>query len=415
MQFYQMYAYRLNESRKRVLANCQRKWDDGFRIQGKPVVQKAKVLDIQAGEPCWCVGTIYCEMKYKPNVLEEVVNDTYGTKAPVKSYTDPEGTDEIMLEDESGRVLLVGDIITSTPFVTGTVVGVLGMEAEAGTFQVVDICYPQAIPQAPLVRAPGKSVALISGICAASNDPKLSLKLRLLQDLLSGDIGDTGSIASVARLIICGDSVGTCESNSIGGALDELGSFMANTLTSLPITILPGANDPSERSLPQQPLHKALFKQALKPYFAEVNSEVFESVTNPYWFDLEGIQVLVSSGQNVDDMCKYVIPYLGTEQLRDTIEHRLDLIEASLKWQNIAPTAPDTLWCYPYKDNDPFIMNEWPHVYIIGNQHAYGYRKVLLENEVEVVLITLPKFSSSGQFVILDLDTLNAEVITIDA
>ncbi|AGO09858.1 AaceriAAL132Cp [[Ashbya] aceris (nom. inval.)] len=415
MQFYQMYAYRLNESRKRVLANCQQKWDNGFRIQGKPVVQKAKVLDIQAGEPCWCVGTIYCEMKYKPNVLEEVVNDTYGTKAPVKSYTDPEGTDEIMLEDESGRVLLVGDIITNTPFVTGTVVGVLGMEAEAGTFQVVDICYPQAIPQAPQARAQGKSVALISGLGATSDDPKLSLKLRLLQDLLSGDIASANSISSVARLIMCGDSVGSRENDNISGALDELGSFMANILTSLPVTILPGANDPSERSLPQQPLHKALFKRALKPYFAEVNSEIFESVTNPCWLDLEGIQVLVSSGQNVDDMCKYVIPYLGTEQLRDTIEHRLDLIEASLKWQNLAPTAPDTLWCYPYKDTDPFIMNEWPHVYIIGNQPSYGYRKVLLEDKVEVVLITLPKFNTSGQFVILDLGTLNAEIITIDA
>ena len=95
------------------------------------------MLDIQGNQPCWCVGTIYCEMKYKPNVLDEVINDTYGAPDLTKSYTDKEGgSDEIMLEDESGRVLLVGDFIRSTPFITGVVVGILGVEAEAGTFQV---------------------------------------------------------------------------------------------------------------------------------------------------------------------------------------------------------------------------------------------------------------------------------------
>ncbi|AET39751.1 DNA-directed DNA polymerase delta subunit POL31 Ecym_4733 [Eremothecium cymbalariae DBVPG len=414
-QYFPLYQYRLEEFRKRVTLNCQEKWDDGFQIQGKTVVQKKKVLDIQATEPSWCVGTIYCEMKYKPNILEEVINDTYGVTGVVKSYTDIQGSDEVMLEDESGRILLIGDLIKNTIFVTGIVVGVLGMEAEAGTFQVLDICYPKSIPQAPLSNVNGKKVAFISGLNMTPHDPKLSLRIKVLQDMLSGDIGHFDKMADVARLILCGNSLSyNIDHKDLLGALDEFGGFLVNVLKSLPITMLPGASDPTEISLPQQPLNKALFKPSLKPYFAEINDDLFEPVTNPYWFDIEGTQILATSGQNIDDICKYIIPYYEGSDKNDAIEHRLNLMEATLKWQNIAPTAPDTLWSFPFKDRDPFILKEWPHVYIVGNQPEFGHRKVTLENSITVHIISLPAFSETGQFLVLDLGTLESETITIE-
>lgn len=51
------------------------------------------------------------------------------------------------LEDESGRVRLVGEVIKRERnregggLVTGVIMAVLGMETSAGDFEVVDICF----------------------------------------------------------------------------------------------------------------------------------------------------------------------------------------------------------------------------------------------------------------------------------
>ena len=41
-----------------------------------------------------------------------------------------------MLEDESGRIRLVGECLKSTRLVTGVIVGALGMETPNGDFEV---------------------------------------------------------------------------------------------------------------------------------------------------------------------------------------------------------------------------------------------------------------------------------------
>jgi len=55
-----------------------------------------------------------------------------------------------MLEDESGRIRLIGigKVLDETPLVTGIIVGVLGVETSSGDFEVVDICFPGMAPQA---------------------------------------------------------------------------------------------------------------------------------------------------------------------------------------------------------------------------------------------------------------------------
>lgn len=51
---------------------------------------------------------------------------------------------------------------------------------------------------------------------------------------------------------------------------------------------------------------------------------------------------------------------------------RLLLMERSLEWRHIAPTAPDTLTCYPFHDADPFLLETTPHVYFVGERRAQG-------------------------------------------
>jgi DNA polymerase delta subunit 2 len=52
-----------------------------------------------------------------------------------------------MLEDESGRIRLIGNVLEDTPLVTGVIVGVLGAETSSGDFEAIDICFPGMAPQ----------------------------------------------------------------------------------------------------------------------------------------------------------------------------------------------------------------------------------------------------------------------------
>ncbi|EJS43023.1 hys2p [Saccharomyces arboricola H-6] len=438
-QYYHMYQYRLKTFRERVLEECDKRWDAGFTLNGKLVLKKNKVLDIQGHQPCWCIGSIYCEMKYKPNVLDEVINDTYGAPDLAKSYTDKEGgSDEIMLEDESGRVLLVGDFIRSAPFITGVVVGILGMEADAGTFQVLDICYPTPLLQNPLptpsaTPQPRGQIALVSGLNLNNASPDRLLKLEILREFLMGGIsGKIDEISQIGRLLICGNSVdfdiNSVSKDELVNSLTEFSKFLHNILPSISVDVMPGTNDPSDKSLPQQPFHKSLFDESLESFFHGSNKEILNLVTNPYEFCYNGVDVLAISGKNINDICKYVIPSnekvdndsenkvaqdQNSDDFKDDIEHRLDLMECTMKWQNIAPTAPDTLWCYPYTEKDPFVLQKWPHVYVVGNQPNFGTRLMKIGDK-SIRIISVPEFSSTGVVVLLNLETLEVETVKID-
>lgn len=105
-----------------------------------------RVLDVQQAEPCFIVGTIYMDMPLKPNVLEDIAKEV--DHFPLISFASISGSlslyscpgnhqhsvtvppprpkicskdDVIYLEDDSGRIQLVGDLIESRewPLVTG--------------------------------------------------------------------------------------------------------------------------------------------------------------------------------------------------------------------------------------------------------------------------------------------------------
>lgn len=83
-------------------------------------------------------------------------------------------------------------------------------------------------------------------------------------------------------------------------------------------------------------------------------------VTNPHEFTVDGVHMLGTSGQNVDDVAKY-----------SSHEDGLQLLGACLEWAHLAPTGPDTLTVYPFKNSDPFVLNQAPHVMFVGNQAKF--------------------------------------------
>lgn len=436
-QFYQLYSQRLKDLRPRVLSYANEKWDNR-KINGIQVHHTEKVLDIKTNEPCWVVGLVYCEMQYKPNILEDVAVGVYGTvPAPKPSYSDPD-SNVILLEDESGRVQLNGDLVKSTMLVSGNVIGVIGIEIESGVFEVIDILYPSVAPQIPRTpRTNGNKIAFVSGlnIDPANYSP---VKLELLKDFLLGQLGERQLASSISRLVIAGDSTKTLAYTHDGSeqkfygtkskskynsvAMGILDSFLAELLVSIPVDIMPGASDPAESIFPQQPIHSTLFKKTknyLQP--TENSNALFRTLTNPAWLEFDGARLLGTSGQNISDMFKYLIPNSTIENLElsqaEEDKLRMDIAEATINWQNIVPSSPDTLWTYPFQDRDPFTLTETPHVYFIGNQPLYEVRNLQLPAKdsqfITVKIISLPCFHTSGEVVLLDLDTFDSEIVKI--
>jgi DNA polymerase delta subunit 2 len=304
-----------------------------------------------------------------------------------------------MLEDESGRLRLIGPSLASEMLVTGCVIAVMGTENANGDFEVVDINVPDLPPQpvrwassqAPTatngserrpkkakldedddekmedVQSSGTKLAIVSGLGISGTSAEQSIQIDLLLEYLLGEALDPVSqrkTAEINRLIIAGNSL-TSENDAVshdtvGNARKahkkygydssaynpaptaQLDNFLAALLPSMPITLMPGQSDPANVSLPQQPIHSAMFPQA-RAYAAApaiAQGEVrepgwFDAVTNPWDGEVDGWRVLGTGGQNIDDVFKYV-----------ESEDRLGMLEAMCRWRCCAPTAPDTLCEY---------------------------------------------------------------------
>ena len=145
-----MYFLRLTKLKPAVEAIASAAWADTV-IGGEPAKQVERVLDVRQGELCWVIGTVYMEMPLKPNVLDDVAKDRW-ISAPAltdKYFTLDESGDGamIMLEDESGRIRLVGGILQSCLLVTGCLVAALGTENARGEFEAIGLKFADLPPQ----------------------------------------------------------------------------------------------------------------------------------------------------------------------------------------------------------------------------------------------------------------------------
>ncbi|KAJ6082424.1 hypothetical protein N7499_007298 [Penicillium canescens] len=483
-QYGDMYFLRLAKLKPSVEQVATDAWD-GLIIAGEKVRRVDRVLDVRQGELCWVAGTVYMDLPMKPNILDDLTKENFTSAPPPRrTYTDPldPSLTQIMLEDESGRLRLTGNFLRTTQLATGAIIAVLGTENANGDFEVIDIKLPDLAPQpqrwegtsqsGPGTEKQSGKIAFISGlgITGTSSD---TLTLELLTDYLLGYTGFSGhdenspstSSSKITRLIIAGNSLGasvTTEAASAGSdkaaiakkampkkygydasaynasPITQLDNFLAEILPSIPVTLMPGDKDPANFSLPQQGIHRAMFPQAraysAPPPRGEDKPEAgwFDSVTNPWEGDVEGWRVWGCSGQNVDDVLRYLnfeSTELSLEGETDDSESRVRVMEAMLRWRCGVPTAPDTIWSYPFQTDDPFVLQTCPHIFFAGNQPQFrtatiqGDVPLRLDGDTDMMdandnsngsrvrLLAIPKFSETGELILVDTETLEVEVI----
>ena len=170
--------------------------------------------------------------------------------------------------------------------------------------------------------------------------------------------------------------------------------------------------------MPQQPFPRAMFGEASR--FSTLSCE-----TNPKYLTLASDpeastkptrplmkrKLLINSGQPLNDMFKYLPSPPNTH---------LSLLESTLRWRHMAPTAPDTLWCHPYLGEDPFVIAESPDIYIVGGQKHFGTKMVTSHPDslkqkgkppTRCRIILVPSFARTGTLVLVNLRTLAVKCV----
>nr|GMC84358.1 DNA polymerase delta small subunit isoform X1 [Ipomoea batatas] len=402
-QYSQIYFARLHLMRT-LLYSLLPNW--------KPHLPVCTVLGLKEGKECIIVGTLYKHMKLKPSVLDEYSKGRSATLL-AESHNFVHSDDYLVLEDESGRVKLSGSLLLPSTYVTGLVVALHGKETTAGDFLVEDVLeagLAQQIEQ-PLQSDEDKYVVFISGLSVGSSTSN-PLQFQLLIDHITGHLGDEKdqNIASqIVQVVIAGNSVevpsgllngqnlGSKDQSKLSEPIKELDILLTQIAAGIPLDIMPGPGDPANFAMPQQALHRCLF-----PGSSTYNT--FRSCTNPHCFELDNLRFLGTSGQNIDDLGKY-------SEAKD----KLEFMERTLRWRHLAPTAPNTLGCYPFTDRDPFFVESCPHVYFVGNQDKYETRLIKGPEGQVVRLICIPKFAETGVAVVLNMRNLDCYTLSIGA
>ena len=122
---------------------------------------------------------------------------------------------------------------------------------------------------------------------------------------------------------------------------------------------------------------------------------------------VDGVVFTGTSGQNIENLA------MMTDGLS-----RIELLQRTYEWRHMAPTAPDTLECFPTDDYDRLVLGAkeqpLPNVYFAGNQPEYATR--LVEDSAthkNVRLVLVPDFSTTGTVVLVDTTTLRSYTLTI--
>ncbi|KAK9768073.1 DNA polymerase delta small subunit Cdc1 [Basidiobolus ranarum] len=402
------FIQRLKFFKPGIVENARQKWGN-FEGSGAPKYIES-IEDAPCEELCYMVGVVYTDQPLKSETLDSFIKEHWVVAPPPRNINSEVAN--IFLEDESGQVELTGNTLKGVTLISGVVIGVLGIQNNPGEIEILDLCFPKCVAQEALEihqSQEPKYVALISGL-NIGEDKASSLSLELLKDHLCGQLGsiqEQNFSSHIVRVIFVGNSLAKLQREEVenkaktkiqgqsifdGKPVKELDMFLEEICESLTVDLMPGAHDPANAILPQQPMHFAFFERAQRFF-------TFNSVTNPHCFKLDGVTFLGNSGQILDSLLQL-----------SNIHHRLQIAVQTMKWRLMDPTEipPEN------SASDPFIIRDCPHVYFFGNQPQFETTLIHGSEGQVTRLVLLPAFSETHTIVLVNLNTLECHPIKFE-
>ena len=414
-QYASDYFIRLEKSRSALQAASESRWVDTKTIPSSQIVGHVKAYK-SLEKDIVLFGVLFKDMALKPNVLSDIQDNLNLSE----SFMVPKGcseiskrlseTDTIYLEDMEARLQLVfppSQADDMRRLVTGVTIAVLGHVNDQGHFEVTDYTLP-GYPTVPTMDLSSNDsptyVAIVSGLQIGS--PKTNpLALNLLRDFMIGASSsqtDRDLASRVARLVVAGDSIYFNQlKDPASTSIAEMDMYFSELSSVIPVDVMTGPRDPANYCLPQEPLHSGLFPNARR--YANLTVH-----TNPYKFKVGDLVFLGTSGQNVTDVLQY-----------SSLEDPLDCLELIANARYLAPTAPDTLACYPFTTVDPMVIDDESssaaRILFAGNQMSTGSRMLGNNPESGVVLVSVADFSVNPSLILINInDTSDVRVVSFD-
>lgn len=404
-QYYHIYNVRLEWARELLKEKAKNAWG---QVKYVPIEE----LNASLGDTeVFVVGTLFKVMPNQPSILKDEQESTGSD-----NFTSDE--DSMILHEMDENVQVIGELDIHS-HVTGIPIALLGNQVNGGAkFKVTSVCYAgldlsvYKMKQANGYNESEHDKALIvSGLqfglnSATSGDRSAKVldglkKLRdfimdksqrIVRVIIAGNSVAPGLTHSKSNE--CSDSDSSNDCKSIGEVIQLFDRYIFTLAQSgSEINIMPGKNDPTSYLLPQQPFHPKILPK----------SGCLENVrplTNPCIIKHDDRILLGTSGENVEAIRQHTRIEFSTTVLKNTLE-----------WGHMAPSAPDNLSCFPFREKDPFVIDFEPDIYFAGNQSEFAVTSYSTSTKAKIQLISVPTFVSTQSGVSIDLDNLEAKLL----
>jgi DNA polymerase delta subunit 2 len=236
----------------------------------------------------------------------------------------------------------------------------------------------------------------------------------MLLSFLSGSLGQANKAAAISHCIIAGGLVspdGSGVGSGGGGTeavvtgvkdLDATCWQLASAAVGMPVTLVPGAQDPTTAAWPQRPLHRSLLA-------ASSQQENLYRSPNPYAAIHGNKYVMGTDGANVADLVQQLNE---KESAEDDSVSELEALRRTLEWSHLCPTGPASVPTAPV-EQDPCVITEQPDVYFCGGTSKFATTTVKTGDDSNHTcrLLCIPSFAETATAVLVHLETLHVELM----